>query len=152
VLRTASVLFGPGKLVDPARIAKVWVSPRVRARVTASLLFPSERGVGEGKGEAGERRAGLGGEEGKGLEEEMTEELAEWDYGLYEGLLTGEIRRGRQERGLDKGAEWDIWRDGCEGGEYVTSFFLSFFCVFGLLRRVVGAVGSGEGSEWVGVE
>jgi broad specificity phosphatase PhoE len=45
--------------------------------------------------------------------------LAEWGYGLYEGLLTKEIRKERKERGLDTESEWDIWRDGCEGGEYV---------------------------------
>lgn len=46
-----------------------------------------------------------------------TGELAEWDYGLYEGLVTGEIREGRKARGLDGDGEWDIWRQGCEGGE-----------------------------------
>ena len=46
-----------------------------------------------------------------------TDALAEWDYGAYEGLLTKEIRAGRKERGLDGEREWDIWRDGCEGGE-----------------------------------
>lgn len=46
-----------------------------------------------------------------------TEELAEWDYGDYEGLLTGEIRARRKNQGLDKEKAWDIWRDGCQGGE-----------------------------------
>ena len=48
-----------------------------------------------------------------------TAALAEWDYGIYEGLLTGEIRKGRKTRGLDGEAEgeWDIWRHGCEDGE-----------------------------------
>lgn len=44
--------------------------------------------------------------------------MAEWHYGDYEGLKTQEIRKLRKERGLDDGeAEWDIWWDGCEGGE-----------------------------------
>lgn len=43
--------------------------------------------------------------------------MREWEYGLYEGLLTAEIRNGRRERGLDGEREWDIWHDGCEGGE-----------------------------------
>ena len=47
----------------------------------------------------------------------ITDALAEWDYGAYEGLVTSEIRKGRKARGLDKEREWDIWRDGCEGGE-----------------------------------
>lgn len=51
----------------------------------------------------------------------VTEEIAEWGYGDYEGLLTKEIVTQRKERGLDKEKPWDIWRDGCEGGEYVAS-------------------------------
>lgn len=43
--------------------------------------------------------------------------MAEWDYGDYEGLKSVEIRELRQSKGLDKGRDWDIWRDGCEGGE-----------------------------------
>ena len=52
-----------------------------------------------------------------GVKVEKTEEIAEWDYGDYEGKLIKEIRAMRKERGLDKEMEWDIWRDGCEGGE-----------------------------------
>lgn len=48
---------------------------------------------------------------------EVTEELAAWDYGHYEGLVTKEIRTKRKAAGLDETREWDIWRDGCEGGE-----------------------------------
>lgn len=47
-----------------------------------------------------------------------TEDIAEWDYGNYEGLKTGEIKELRKQKGLDKEREWNIWRDGCEGGEY----------------------------------
>jgi broad specificity phosphatase PhoE len=39
----------------------------------------------------------------------------EWDYGNYEGLTSPQIRQSRKERGLSE--NWDIWRDGCEGGE-----------------------------------
>lgn len=35
--------------------------------------------------------------------------LVEFDYGRYEGLTTGEI--------LALDAEWDLFRDGCPGGE-----------------------------------
>jgi probable phosphoglycerate mutase len=41
--------------------------------------------------------------------------VREWDYGDYEGRVTKEIKEDRKKRGL--GDEWDIWRDGCEGGE-----------------------------------
>ena len=46
-----------------------------------------------------------------------TEDIAEWDYGEYEGLLTREISLRRMEKGLDRDRPWDIWVDGCEGGE-----------------------------------
>jgi probable phosphoglycerate mutase len=48
-----------------------------------------------------------------------TEDIAEWNYGEYEGLRNDEIRVLRKKRGHDKERKWDIWRDGCEGGEYV---------------------------------
>jgi broad specificity phosphatase PhoE len=38
-------------------------------------------------------------------------ELAEWDYGNYEGLTTPQIREERPG--------WLLWRDGCPGGESV---------------------------------
>ena len=36
-------------------------------------------------------------------------DLAEWDYGIYEGLTTAEI--------LEQNPGWDLWRDGAPGGE-----------------------------------
>ena len=38
-------------------------------------------------------------------------DLAELDYGAYEGRTTAEIQRSRPG--------WDLWRDGCPGGESV---------------------------------
>jgi probable phosphoglycerate mutase len=63
----------------------VLTSPRLRARATCDL-------------------AGFG---DKGAQTEAN--LAEWDYGDYEGLRTTEIR------GLHP--DWDVWEDGCPGGE-----------------------------------
>ena len=40
---------------------------------------------------------------------EIDEDLREWDYGEYEGLTTPEIRETRPA--------WDLWHDGCPGGE-----------------------------------
>jgi broad specificity phosphatase PhoE len=40
---------------------------------------------------------------------EVREELAEWDYGEYEGRRTSEIHEERPD--------WLLWRDGCPGGE-----------------------------------
>jgi broad specificity phosphatase PhoE len=36
-------------------------------------------------------------------------DLSEWDYGRYEGLRSEDIRR--------ENPGWNIWRDGCPGGE-----------------------------------
>ncbi|MCJ1257013.1 hypothetical protein MMC24_004838 [Lignoscripta atroalba] len=101
VLGTGKILVGPGKLIDPAKLAHVFVSPRKRAQVTLDLLF-------EGAGKDGLI---------KEHKVTTTEELAEWDYGKYEGLLTKEIRARREGQGLDQERPWDIWRDGCEDGE-----------------------------------
>jgi probable phosphoglycerate mutase len=39
----------------------------------------------------------------------VDDDLVEWDYGEYEGITTPQIRAGRPD--------WDLWRDGCPGGE-----------------------------------
>ena len=44
-----------------------------------------------------------------GLEPRLDDRLVEWDYGDYEGRTTAEIKRERPD--------WDLWRDGCPGGE-----------------------------------
>ena len=64
--------------------SRVFTSPRLRARRTCEL-------------------AGLG------VRAEVEPDLAEWDYGDYEGLRSGEIQQ--QQSG------WNIFRDGCPGGE-----------------------------------
>lgn len=40
---------------------------------------------------------------------ELCPELHEWDYGEYEGLTTPQIR--------ETNPGWNLWRDGCPGGE-----------------------------------
>jgi broad specificity phosphatase PhoE len=69
------------KLVDPVVIS----SPRKRALETAEL-------------------AGL-------TVDEVSELLAEWDYGSYEGLTTAQIRESEPD--------WLVWTHGCPGGESV---------------------------------
>lgn len=101
VLASSGAFVGSHRLIDPAKIARVLVSPRLRAQTTAKLL--------------------LGEEYLKELEKQgklaTREEIREWQYGRYEGWLTKDIRKDRKERGLDSESEWDVWRDGCEDGE-----------------------------------
>lgn len=46
---------------------------------------------------------------GFGEQAEICEDLREWDYGEYEGLTTPQIREQRPD--------WNLWEDGCPGGE-----------------------------------
>lgn len=103
-------MLRPGKLIDPEKLAHVFISPRKRAQTTFDLLFDN---VGK------EALSKMG-------KVSTTEELAEWDYGKYEGLLTKEIRKRRTEQGLDEEKPWDIWRDGCEDGESVPPLYARF--------------------------
>ncbi|KAI0127845.1 phosphoglycerate mutase [Xylariales sp. AK1849] len=95
---TGDMLVGPGKLIDPSKLAHIFCSPRQRAVITLDML--------------------LGGDAKKKLKAEnklsLTEDIAEWDYGNYEGKTPSEIEAQREERGLPK---WNIWVEGCEGGE-----------------------------------
>lgn len=50
-----------------------------------------------------------------GARVEVTEDIREWDYGHYEGITSPEIRDLREKEGLSR--NWDIWKDGCPGGE-----------------------------------
>jgi broad specificity phosphatase PhoE len=62
----------------------VFTSPRLRARRTCELVSLQP-------------------------ESEIEPDLAEWDYGAYEGLRTVDIRKERPG--------WSVFRDGCPGGE-----------------------------------
>jgi len=122
---TGRALVGPDRLIVPRNLAHVYVSPRKRAQRTLELLnlrlplpWVDERGEG------------VNGEDVKGQQEhdcgarvEVSESVREWEYGDYEGITSKEIAEQRRERGE---AGWDIWRDGCPGGEYVWSLFLHF--------------------------
>ena len=48
---------------------------------------------------------------------QVTDAIREWDYGDYEGLTSAQIREQRAKQGINEEGEWDIWRDGCPGGE-----------------------------------
>ena len=100
VSSAGAALVGAGKLLDPHRLIHIFVSPRSRAKKTFELLLaPSSDIVAE--------------------KITYTEDIAEWNYGDYEGRTNQEIRDLRKERGLDLERKWNIFSDGCEGGEYV---------------------------------
>ena len=68
--------------------SQVFSSPRLRARSTCTLA---------GLDDAGDHGV------------QIDPDLAEWDYGDYEGLRTAEIHQ--QHPG------WNVWDNGCPGGE-----------------------------------
>ena len=47
---------------------------------------------------------------------EVTEDIREWDYGDYEGKTSAQIKEERARQFGGDGS-WDIWKDGCPGGE-----------------------------------
>lgn len=71
-------------ILDRWEFGLVLASPRLRALETARLT-------------------------GFGDRAEVDPDLAEWDYGAYEGLTTAEILEQR-------GGPWDLWRDGVPAG------------------------------------
>jgi sedoheptulose-bisphosphatase len=84
----AKALVGEDRLITCSSITQIYVSPRQRAKKTLAILgLPSHIPVTE------------------------TQSLAEWDYGDYEGVTTSDIKASRPS------GEWDIWIDGCPGGE-----------------------------------
>ena len=100
-----------GRALAPAlaeiAFAMVLTSPRRRARETCEL-------------------AGLGDRA------EIDPDLAEWDYGAYEGLRTAEIRA------VHPG--WSVWRDGCPEGEMPDDISARADRVIARLRNAVGTV------------
>jgi probable phosphoglycerate mutase len=68
---------------------------------------------------------------GLGERAEVCEALHEWDYGEYEGLTTPQI--------LARRPGWNLWRDGCPGGETAED-------VGARADLVLAAVGSVEGA------
>lgn len=75
-----------GRRLAGRRFALVLTSPRSRARETCRLA-------------------------GYGEVAQVTDDLSEWDYGVYEGRTTADIRR--QEPG------WSIWTSPVQGGESI---------------------------------
>jgi broad specificity phosphatase PhoE len=65
---------------------------------------------------------------------ELTDDLREWDYGEYEGLTTPQIR--------EANPSWNLWRDGCPGGEGPSE-------IGARVDRVLARFAEGEGNGLV---
>ena len=75
-------------MIDPATIAKVYVSPLIRARETLDLLdLPNDIPV------------------------EVTPLLTEFNYGDYEGMKTADIKR------ITGNPKWETWVDPAPNAE-----------------------------------
>ncbi|WVQ93127.1 hypothetical protein IAU59_000191 [Kwoniella sp. CBS 9459] len=82
-------MIGKGKLINPNHLRHILISPRARAQRTAELLFADNKPPK--------------------CEFKTDPEVAEWDYGAYEGMLSKDIKKQK--------ADWSIWDDGCPPGE-----------------------------------
>jgi len=108
---TGKALVGDDRLIVPRNLAHIYVSPRRRAQRTLELL-----GLGCADPMPWQTdRPYADCDVRTNAKVQITEDIREWDYGDYEGLTSATIRQQRKARGLRE--DWDIWRDGCEGGE-----------------------------------
>ena len=89
------------ELIKPHRIRHVIISPRVRAQRTAELVrdaaidaFYSKRLIIQMFGPNKPPKCAF----------TTDPDVAEWDYGKYEGMLTKDIRK--------ENPNWSIWDDG----------------------------------------
>lgn len=111
VIATGRALVGDDRLIVPHQLCHIYVSPRKRAQRTFELLNLGISGPLPWQPHGNS----LGGGLQCNAKVEITEDIREWDYGDYEGVTSPEIRRMRAEQGLE--GTWDIWKDGCPGGE-----------------------------------
>ena len=89
------------------RFSRVFTSPRQRARRTCELV-------------------------GLDAVAEIEPDLAEWDYGDYEGQRSVDIRKGRPD--------WNLFRDGCPRGESPAQFSERADRVIARLRALEGNI------------
>lgn len=89
---------------------------------------------------------------GFGTAAEVDGDLVEWDYGAYEGLTSAEIHANRPD--------WQLFRDGCPGGESPAEVMARAEKVLGRVRAVKGDVllfSSGHfirvlAARWIGLK
>ena len=82
--RLQAEALGPAIAHEGLAFAEILTSPRARAQETCRLAGLAAGAV-------------------------VVDDMAEWDYGAYEGKTRAEIEEQRPG--------WDLWRDGCPDGE-----------------------------------
>ena len=116
-----------GRRLREVAFSQVFTSPSLRARRTCELAGFGDAAV-------------------------VDEDLAEWDYGQYEGLTRAQI--------LDLHPNWRVFRDGCPGGESPAQVSARADRVIARLRAVPGSTlvfSSGHflralTARWLGME
>lgn len=118
--RTSSDLSSRSELLDPSHLRHIIVSPRQRAQTTARLLFAPSKDFADK------------------VSWETTEDVGEWQYGEYEGLLVRSsflpfvgcfllshslipristsslsLSHSQSSEIAARRPGWTIWRDGC---------------------------------------
>lgn len=96
-----------GERLRDVSFSAVWSSPSQRALKTCALA---------GFGPAAAKKA----------------ELAEWDYGAYEGLTTKQI--------LSQRPGWSVFRDGCPDGEAASDVASRADLIVSEIRAVTGTI------------
>jgi probable phosphoglycerate mutase len=89
---------------------------------------------------------------GFGAAAQVDHDLVEWSYGAYEGKTTAEVRKERPD--------WQLFRDGCPGGELLAEVGARADRVIARLRALAGRLlvfSSGHflrilGARWCGLE
>lgn len=106
VRATGRALVGNDRLIVPKQLSHIYVSPRSRAQRTLELLdigchdpFPWQL---HGLPPEATRSAEEGEKHSTDARVSITGDIAEWDYGEYEGVTSKEIRGRRKEKGLSE--------------------------------------------------
>jgi probable phosphoglycerate mutase len=113
-------------MLAPFRFSHVFTSPLQRARRTCALALGGRTAVTD-------------------------PDLAEWDYGRYEGLTSAQVR--------DQDPDWNVFRDGCPGGESVADVVARADRVIDRLLAMAGPIvlfshgqfGCVLGARWIGL-
>lgn len=117
IIATGKAVVGKDKLISPEKTAHVYVHLQpCRGEVTLEALLTSKSYCSP-RQRARKTLELLNLQLDDNIKLEITNNLQEWDCGDYEGLTVEETKERMKAKGLDKDNEWEIRRDGCEGGE-----------------------------------